>query len=240
MTTHESCNEKFWLCPPVYFIPHVGANYEEGLQDGIKVLLLAESHYMSDSEIAQHGRKWTLECFKDYSDEEKSLEGESTFFKRLGTLPTLCESPSGKDIAAAWRRVAFSNYIQKPVGASAKNRPSSDQWGVAESALKAIADRLKPDVILVMAKSVWNDIKMGEYTSDPSIVALKGPERRIWRFPHAGGSALMTWVYHPSWNLETQASRIGVLKVLIQRAENRRNKSDAPIGTDHLVLGSIA
>ena len=43
--------------------------------------------------------------------------------------------------------------------------------------------------------------------------------REVWSLDFAGGSALMTWVYHPSWNVDTCQDRARALRHLISLAK---------------------
>lgn len=218
---HELCDQNRWDAGVVHYVPFIGDDYKSGLAGGVRLLLVGESHYEKKGLTIDESRNYTLYNFGDYVDANCDLSGDSTFFKRIGKLPTLKEGPSRSEIADAWRRVAFTNFLQRSVGEKASDRPGQDLWGTGEPALREIVNRLEPDAILFISKSVWNRFKSGGWSDEAPIDAQRC-SRRLWLYPHGAGEALCTWVYHPSWNFETQASRMEVLSELLRRAADMK------------------
>lgn len=214
---HELCDQSLWDAGVVHYVPYIGDDYKSGLAGGVRLLLVGESHYEENDLPLNESRNYTLSNFGGYVDESQGLSGKKVFFKRLGELPTCKEDSSRRDIAEVWRRIAFTNYVQRSVGERPTYRPSKTLWASGEAALREIVDRLKPDAILFISKSVWDRVKSGRW-SDQEPIAAQRCSRRLWLYPHGAGEALCTWVYHPSWNFETQKSRMNVLSELLRRA----------------------
>jgi uracil-DNA glycosylase len=126
------------------------------------------------------------------------------------------------DAATTWEHVAFANFVQRSVGTSASDRPKSDDWKRGKRAFEVLLATLQPNVILVIGKVTFDQTPdlNGQRLDDLRISSLK-VSRALWEMPHAGGRALMSWVYHPSWNRDTQQTHIAVFDELIRRAALR-------------------
>ncbi|WP_156968995.1 hypothetical protein [Arenimonas metalli] len=212
------CDTERWGGGVVHYVPYIGADYFAGLAGGARLLLVGESHYEKKGLTSEESKKYTLSHFGEYVDLSLDLKKDSTFFKRVGKMPTLKEDASREAVAEVWRRVAFTNFLQGSVGDKATDRPNKDLWDTGERALREIVSRLEPDAVLFISKSVWDRVGYGTWSAEPPIAAERC-SRRLWLFPHGAGEALCTWVYHPSWNFETQASRIKVLIELLRLAK---------------------
>lgn len=220
---HKMCDTQEWDENVVHYVPFIGADYFDDLRfDGVlsrvRLLLVGESHYEEKDLTPTASREYTLSNFGGFADGSKDISGDKTFFRRIGALPTLKEAPGREEVAKAWRCVAFTNFLQGSVGGKAADRPAETHWKNGEPALKEIVNRLQPDAVLFVSKAVWNRVEYGRYVEGVQINAERTP-RRLWLMPHRTGEALCTWVYHPSWNFETQASRINVLSELLLLAE---------------------
>lgn len=212
--------EDHWKNSRVHYIPFVGPDYFSGLSAGIRVLFIGESHYERTILELEESRSHTVDCFEEFTDLSKSLDGDTVFFRRLGQLAALNEDPTRQQVAEAWRRLAFTNFVQTPVGRSAASRPTREMWATGEPALLEVVESLRPHVALVLSKSVWSRIRAGEIVPDEEIKFRDG-KRALWSFPYSRGNVLCTWVFHPSRNHENQAARIGVLADLIAIAKRR-------------------
>jgi hypothetical protein len=211
--THPLNSESAWS-PFVHFIPLVGPHYDDGLTNGVRVLILGESHY-GDPAQPNFGRNCTHHHFQDYL-EECDLTGESQFFQKLPKIITRQISPSPADSVAAWERVAFANAVPSLL-AGPNLSPSSEQFAAAGVALRELAMVLNPDAILFLGKRLWDGVPsdVGAWSEEPPIDAEK--ERRVWLVPTARGFARATWVFHPSRNAESLPSAISVFTELLAR-----------------------
>lgn len=97
---------------------------------------------------------------------------------------------------------------------------------------------LRPDVVLVLGRTAWRIFSHGKLAPglEPFIAqqARRGEgkgkrryieSREIWSLDYEGGSALMTWVYHPSWHVDTWQDRAGALRHLL--ALSNKNSAGA-------------
>lgn len=230
---HKWCETQEWNEDFVHYVPFIGADYFDGLRiDGlrsrVRLLLVGESHYEDEGLTPKESREYTLTHFGQFVDVGKDLSEDKTFFRRIGALPTLNEAPEREEVAKTWRCVAFTNFLQGSVGGKAADRPTGAHWKNGEPALKEIVNRLQPDTVLFVSKSVWNRVECGRYVEGVQINAERTP-RRLWLMPHGTGDALCTWVYHPSWNFETQTSRINVLSELLLLAEKRKAEQSSVV-----------
>lgn len=203
------------------FIPFVGPEYEAGI-DGSRVLLLGESHYREDGAENSPGitRPFTNETFGDRILPVRN-GGDGRFFAPIDRVLTGSTSPSPTEAAAAWKRVAFSNLVQEFAGERAGERPSPRQFNEGSVRILKAFEILRPDVILVLGREAWKGFDAGFHRNDlPSFFAEVGTryhrEREVWELRYPGGSALMTWVYHPSYNIDGWHSGARALRHLLR------------------------
>ncbi|WP_460824379.1 hypothetical protein [Lysobacter olei] len=214
---HPLALESAWS-NAVHFIPLVGPEYDDGLVSDVRVLLLGESHYGDDSAAEGFGRDCTQYWFQDYLNESYDIDGDSQFFRKLPRILARDVKVTQLGSAAAWRRAAYANFVQALVGERARTRPSRQQWLDGQRALTEMAEKLQPDVVLVLGAQLWSHITEGCKSDEAAISAQKRP-REVWLIPNGtGGYARASWIYHPSTNYESLESAIGVLSTLIKRA----------------------
>lgn len=199
------------------FEPLVGDYYWEGLENGLKVLLLGESHYDKDGDAS---RGFTIGNFVEFTSTE-CLEPASGFFGKVQRIGAMNADCSAAQAMAAWQRLAFMNFVQVPVGRDAKDRPTAAMWRTGPPALNEVLDKLRPDVVLVMGKMVWNRIHAGRSIEHPPIVAPRR-RRELWAIPHGGGEAVCSWIYHPARSMESLTSAIAVFRSLMAVARDRK------------------
>lgn len=215
----------------VRFIPYWGELYGEGM-DGQRVLLLGESHYRREglSDALDVTRPFTHNIFCDMAKEVRK-ESDGPFFKALDLVLTGREDFQLQEAAEDWKRVAFVNLSQAFAGSEASHRPRNRALRDGGHVLvRDILPVLRPDVVLVLGRTAWRLFSHGKLEPglEPFIaqhVNGGGRKRRyiesreIWSLDYRGGSALMTWVYHPSWNIDTWQDRAGALGHLVALAK---------------------
>lgn len=215
---------EIWPEEVIGFLPFVGLDYHQGI-DGVRVLLLAESHYVKNpSELLKirHGvRGYTRAEFEEC--QTKDWEGSrswNTFFRRLDSIVARSEKHSEADAAAMWRRVAYSNFVQRPVGSTAQCRPDHEGWASGTAAFPVLLDRLSPDAILVIGRQTFNQTPdSGKCIGNLSTRSVSVP-RTLWEMESDGRKALMTWIYHPCarYPRDSIKTSIDVFDSLIRRA----------------------
>lgn len=218
----------------VRFLPYWGDLYWDGM-DGQRILLLGESHYRNEgmSDSLEVTRPFTRDVFRGMADPNRR-PGDGPFFKSLDSVLTADWKPDAQEAADAWRRVAFANLSQAFAGFQANQRPRNEELLAGGDVLvEEILPILKPTVVLVLGRTTWRLLRHGKREEGllpflaREVNRLNGRrryiERRdIWSLDYAGGSALMTWVYHPSWNVDTWQDRALALHHLIDQAQERR------------------
>lgn len=205
----------------VYFVPCIGPNYDLGLRDDVRVLLLGDSHYRKDG---QSGKGWGRDCtifnFEEYLDETyEDWKTEKPFFKKLPSIVALKPEPTPTESANAWRRVAFANAVQTFMDGTRRS-PSKEQYTQAGVAVREMVDVLQPDVVLMLGARLWKNIPsdLGAFGEEAPLAA-KPTNREVWLIPTRKGHARVSWIYHPSTHIETLSSAIGVLDQLIDLAK---------------------
>lgn len=222
----DSASLKFEDWPnAVAFVPYVGSRYLEGF-GGRRVLLLGESHYREDgwTDDPALTRPFTRKTFGDMETCER--KGGGKFFDELDRLLTGNRTPALTDAAQAWERVAFCNLSQRFAGTAAGHRPSgSDFKDGGKILVDAILPILQPEVILVLGRTAWRMFAHGKCADQPFFharhVNSEGrrrrylEERHVWSLDYGNGMAWMTWVYHPSWNVDCWEDRAAALRHLL-------------------------
>jgi len=150
------------------FEPWIGAKYESGNRFGLRVLVLGESHYGDEPE--SHSG-YTTAIVRKLGQKERH-----PFFTKVAKV--LLETD--KDIdnetrAEVWEHVAFYNYIQCLAGSSARIRPTPEMWDEAKVPFLSILDRLLPDVILVLGKSLSDHAPLTEIQDRVVVCGIKHP-----------------------------------------------------------------
>src|SRR4051812_26791365 len=161
-----------------------------------RVLLLGESMYTDKAD--------------DYPPEtlirliRGTVSGEwrkrNNFYKRVYRLVSgnrWSESPAA-DRAAFWARVAFYNYVQRPVLGRPLDRPAGDMWAESAAYFRDVFDWLAPGAVVVLGKEVW------EHLGAAGFVSREGEQAQVKTVAH-GCPALM--VRHPSWPRLTRDER---------------------------------
>jgi len=209
----------------------MGDHYWEGI-DGQRVLLLGESHYRREgvSDALGVTRPFTQDHFREMALPVRNGR-DGPFFKALDLILTGRQDFKLQDAAEAWRRVAFLNISQAFAGSQANHRPRNQALRDGGDVLvRDILPLLRPDVVLVLGRTAWRLFRHGEVAEGLKPFTAKQvnrveskrryiESREVWSLDYAGGSALMTWVYHPSWNVDTWQDRAGALRHLISLAE---------------------
>lgn len=215
----------------VRFIPYWGDLYWEGM-DGVRVLLLGESHYRKEglSDALEVTRPFTQDTFREMATEVRKA-GDGPFFKALDLLLNGRQDFQLQEAAEAWRRVAFLNLSQAFAGSQASHRPRNQALRDGGNVLvRDILPVLRPHVVLVLGRTAWRLFSHGK--QHPGLEPFNArhvnrgegkrryiESREVWSLDYEGGSALMTWVYHPSWHVDTWQDRSAALRHLIAIAE---------------------
>lgn len=148
----------------VFFYPHVGKNYEKGF-NGIKLLILGESHYCGE-ECANCGKNseyncsdFTLKVLNRYLEYQKG-NGEHENWMRTFTRFTnvmLEEQVNNETHIVFWDNVIFYNYVQSSTEGP-RIPPSKQQFEESKDAFIEVLEKYMPDLILVWGKRLWENL----------------------------------------------------------------------------------
>lgn len=205
------------------FVPFVGRHYESGI-DGLRVLVLGESHYREDGvdNTAPVTRTFTRNVFGPMAEPRRE-SGDGRFFPPLDRLLTGERWPDVTTAAAAWHRIAFCNLVQQFAGIKPGDRPTAAQFRDGARTLVAhTLPLLRPDVMLVLGRRTWVELDTGCERANVASYMAQGvrrrhrPTREVWRMHYTGGDALMTWVYHPSRGIDRWEDMHGALQHLLR------------------------
>lgn len=128
------------------FEPWIGSEYQAEGIDGLRVLILGESHYGAPPERPS----FTSEIIAKWGQRKRSK-----FFTVTQRLVSLDASRGYVPMHSRrefWEKVAFYNYVQKFVGTKARQRPTAEHWENAKQPLLLTIQELKPDVLVVLGK----------------------------------------------------------------------------------------
>lgn len=138
-----------------HFLPWIGDRYDDGGLDGLRVLVLGESHY-----------DWGLDPSKERQATRFVMASEISgstyheFFSRVGhTLFGRAMPQTRAELSVLWNRVAFYNYVQEYVGNGPQQRPSKEAWIRAESPLRVVLNALQPDFVLSCGRELYDHLK---------------------------------------------------------------------------------
>jgi len=172
------------------FRPHIGTEYEAGLIGGRKLLLIGESHY-NGPDYEPCGPEATCDAIKSY------LGGTSIpFFDYVHKAS--CGHLHNVTREDFWKRVAFANFIQRPMD-TASHRPTDDDWREGTEVFWDTLSKLKPDLVF-MFTSAWSNCLPD---LAPGGVAVRtGPvgegDTWLWRYGFSDHDVLIARFYHRS------------------------------------------
>lgn len=138
--------------------PWIGNNYERGGVFDRRILILGESHYGTEND------NWFNENLTILSIQQKigEAEGDPTFYKKAfhtNIFKAFNEKPdSNENKIEFWHSVAYFNYVQGSVGEKPRERPKKDKWNLSFSSVKKTLDLLKPEIIVVLGYTLWENI----------------------------------------------------------------------------------
>lgn len=193
-------NASGFMTPPVNtlshcrFAPCVGPHYDEGAFNGLKLLVLGESHYRwPNMPTEEH-------TLTQYVVEAKMHGKPGTFVR--GVTASLLGGASSRHTEAErlvlWQAVAFYNYSQEFAGDRPRQRPTRDHWESAQVPFRQVLDLLAPDVVLVFGKTLWKHVRLIEGLSDEPYVNPKDELERSRVSRPNGRVTVLGMVAHPA------------------------------------------
>lgn len=191
----------------INFKPWVGKNYETGLFNGKKILVLGESHYCI-SERGEGGRCNQV-CSKDLMDEEClnqtiNLIEDVKQGWRLRTFSNFERTMFGKvpnqeERELLWDSVIFYNYLQ--YAQSGPTRPleqNAEAYKESEEAFKEVLETYMPDYIIAWGMRLY-DITPN-WCGESSLIEIEdNGEANVWTYTINGKRIPALFIYHPCY-----------------------------------------
>ncbi|WP_157580157.1 hypothetical protein [Rudanella lutea] len=126
----------------INFEPFVGKDY---YSQSPKILVLGESHY------AGEGDQQSDFTQKIVQENAQRQNGQSHRFFTL-IAKSIDKQLDNLTAPSLWDRVAFYNYVQVIVGARPGIRPTNTMFANSDQAYRAVLERLKPDLVVVVGR----------------------------------------------------------------------------------------
>ena len=131
------------------FRPWIGEKYEaEGIEGGIQLLILGESHYGTPD---PNDSTLTRRVVSKYGQEDERM----AFFTKTAKLVlghTSEDYLSDSEQRQFWDRVAFYNYVQEYAGETPNGTVTPEMWEDAEKPFLTVLEKLDPDALLILGK----------------------------------------------------------------------------------------
>lgn len=133
-----------------FFRPWIGCSYQTDGLDGLRVMILGESHYgMPHEETADFTNLWV----ESYASNVKANRFFTIVTKLLLRVPTRTRLKP-HDRRELWNRVAFYNYIQSFPASVPRVRPTPQLWQAAEAPFGHVLGALRPQFILILGNDL--------------------------------------------------------------------------------------
>ena len=130
-----------------FFHPWQGDRYQSGVRDGLKLLIVGDSHY-SDDPAECRDRELTRTIVG-----QAMVEGGWTFFEHIREVALGLQELQERTFF--WNAVSFVNLVQEALPTSS-SKPSAGQIERGWLALRETVDELKPDVMLIFSARAWD------------------------------------------------------------------------------------
>jgi hypothetical protein len=151
----------------VRFKPFIGENYDK---QEFKMLVLGESHYLSNSDILEYenNNKNTetittsvLLRFLNYKT------GKKCFEIWMNTFTKFCNVLEGRKTSKIetfnfWKNCSFYNYVQTPM-IGPRISPSKEEFKKSLNAFLIVLDEVKPDIIFIWGYRLWNNLPREQF-----------------------------------------------------------------------------
>lgn len=208
----------------INFKPWVGKDYEKGLFNGKKVLVLGESHYCLNER--GDGGRCNQACLKNLMDETcfnqtKDVISEirdqdwcsRTFsnFERtiFGKIPTQDER------IFLWDSVIFYNYLQYAQSGPTRPLEQNDEaYKDSETAFKELLETHMPDYIIAWGMRLY-DITPNWEGEQSSIEIEENGKANVWTYTINGKKIPTLFIYHPAYGGYSWSSWHPFIKIFL-------------------------
>lgn len=183
----------------VKFKPWVGENYETGIHQGKKLLILGESHYCANSET-KATEDITIKVIEDLLDPFSEHEGYKNTYTKFAKAVVGEKQFSDETKKEFWQHVIFYNYVQTAIS-GARIAPTAEQFKNSEQAFFEIISQYQPDLIIVWGKRLYNNLpQQGTQLPDLQISQgiYAGESSEVWSYTIGGKTIALLPITHPS------------------------------------------
>ncbi|NVN94043.1 MAG: hypothetical protein HXX18_02040 [Bacteroidetes bacterium] len=190
----------------IFFNPRVGEDYENKGFNGIKLLILGESHYCDDKRIkceicgiqsnndCSNFTKGVLNRYFNYKKGKVKHEDWMRTFTRF-TNVLLGNQVDNKTLIEFWDSVIFYNYVQSSTDGP-RTSPTNLQFIESQAAFISILEENKPDLILVWGKRLWENLPNIGRWGDEDI--LDNANGHFYYYKVNNNEIPAYRIYHPS------------------------------------------
>lgn len=128
-----------------HYLPWVGRRYRQGLNAGLRVMILGDSHYSDEDREAT---RYHLRKHIDFKDRYR-------FWAAVEQIVGGRALRSPEERREFWDAVAFANFLQTSLDAPGVEW-LYDEVHRAKQAFVELVERIEPDVLLVFSKRAWS------------------------------------------------------------------------------------
>ena len=183
----------------VKFKPWVGENYETGIHQGKKLMILGESHYCANPET-EATEDITIKVIEDLLDPFSEHEGYKNTYTKFAKAVVGEKQFSDETKKEFWQHVIFYNYVQTAIS-GARVSPTTEQFRNSEQAFFEIISQYQPDLIIVWGKRLYNNLpQQGTQLPDLQISQgiYAGESSEVWSYTIGGKTIALLPITHPS------------------------------------------
>ncbi len=183
----------------VKFKPWVGENYETGIHQGKKLMILGESHYCANPET-EATEDITIKVIEDLLDPFSEYEGYKNTYTKFAKAVVGEKQFSDETKKEFWQHVIFYNYVQTAIS-GARVSPTTEQFRNSEQAFFEIISQYQPDLIIVWGKRLYNNLpQQGTQLPDLQISQgiYAGESSEVWSYTIGGKTIALLPITHPS------------------------------------------
>ena len=175
-------------------MPWIGPRYQDGGFDGLRVLILGESHYSWNLEAARVRYATRIVVHGDLSGTDRHRFHDRVVRVMRGSRGRIPH----EDAVRFWNGVAFYNYVQEFVGDHPRNRPSPAQWEHAATVLPSVLKALRPHFVLACGRQLYEHLKtVPDLSSAPKFGSDNYTRSREIAIG-SGDRGVVGLIYHPA------------------------------------------
>ena len=212
----------------VFYYPRIGKNYTDKGYNGLKILILGESHYCGEREKCEicgvfSNRKdcnnFTVNVIENnflaYKKGQVEFEDWMRTFSRFTNI-FIGTQVETETLIEFWDSVIFYNYVQSST-TGPRIAPTHQQFEESEKAFYEVLNKYTPDLIIVWGNRLWDELGNGRWGND---YILGDKNQRFYYFKVNEIEIPAFKIYHPS----TSKFNYDTVKYLHEAINLVRNK----------------